>query len=162
MPPIADARARVLVLGSLPGVQSLREQRYYAHPRNHFWWVMDQVFAIPVALPYAARVQELQSHGVAVWDVLASGVRQGSLDSAIELASARVNDFPALLDALPRLQRIVFNGALAEALFQRHVVPTLPTDLAALPRLRLPSTSPANASVPADQKLARWRQALEP
>lgn len=159
--PIADASARVLVLGSLPGAQSLREQRYYAHPRNHFWWVMDEVLAIPAALPYAARVQALQERGVAVWDVLASGVRPGSLDASIEVASAKANDFASFLSRLPALERILFNGAFAEGLFVKRVLPTLPPALQALTRHRLPSTSPANASVRPDAKLAAWRAALQ-
>ena len=160
LPPIADARARVLVLGSLPGAQSLREQRYYAHPRNQFWPVVGAVFDIAPTLDYAIRTQALQDRGVAVWDVLASGVRPGSLDAAIDLATAAPNAFPDLLAGLPRLQRILFNGALADRLFLRQVLPTLSAAQLSIARIRLPSTSPANASVSAADKLAAWRDAL--
>ena len=158
--PVADPQASVLVLGSLPGVQSLREQRYYAHPRNHFWWIMGKVYSFPDSLDYAGRTQALRDQGVAVWDVLGSGVRPGSLDAAIDLASATPNDFPAFLAGLPALRRIVFNGALAERLFRLRVLPTLAPAHHAIARVRLPSTSPANASVRPEAKLAAWRDAL--
>lgn len=158
--PVADAHATVLVLGSLPGVQSLREQRYYAHPRNHFWWIMGKVYCIPNSLDYAGRTQALRHQRVAVWDVLGSGVRPGSLDAAIDLGSATANDFPAFLEGLPALRRIVFNGALAERLFRGRVLPSLAPAHQAIARVRVPSTSPANASVPPEAKLAAWREAL--
>ena len=86
-PPIADADARVLVLGSLPGRMSLEKQQYYAQPYNAFWKIMGQLFGAAPELPYERRLEELRKHGVAVWDVLAAGERSGSLDSAIVAAS---------------------------------------------------------------------------
>ena len=121
---------------------------------------MAEVFSIPTTLDYPTRLQALRDHGIAVWDVLASGVRPGSLDASIDLATGKPNDFPAFFDQLPQLRHIVFNGALAETLFTRRVLPTMSPEHQSLARLRLPSTSPANASVPPAVKLAIWRAAL--
>ena len=160
LPALADPRAQVLVLGSLPGTQSLLEQRYYAHPRNHFWWIMGKVFSFPTTLDYPLRVQALHERGVAVWDVLESGIRPGSLDAAIDLKSAVANDFSGFLTQIPSLDRIVFNGAMAERLFRERVLGSLTADQQLIARARLPSTSPANASTPPAAKLAAWQAAL--
>ena len=97
-PPIADAAARVLVLGSLPGRKSLEMREYYAQPYNAFWRIMGELFGAGPALSYRARLVRLRAHGVAVWDVLAAGEREGSLDSAIVPASIVVNDFNAFFE----------------------------------------------------------------
>ena len=161
LPPVAAPGCRVLILGSLPGAESLRLEQYYAHPRNSFWELMASVFGFAAALPYPQRLQALLARNVAVWDVLASGHRPGSLDSAIDLASAEVNLFPSFLRELPALQRVLFNGAMAERLFLQRVLPQLSPEHQAIARLRLPSTSPANASVPKLDKASAWRAALE-
>lgn len=159
-PPVARADARVLILGSMPGEASLRAQQYYAHPRNLFWPFMDALFDAGPEHPYAERLRRLQSHGVAVWDVLAGCVRPGSLDGDIVRGSEVVNDFAAFRAAHPRLQRICLNGGTAAALFARHVARPQPALCADLRIVALPSTSPANASQPPAAKLARWREAL--
>jgi TDG/mug DNA glycosylase family protein len=161
LPPAAAPGCRILILGSLPGAESLRLQQYYAHPRNNFWELMASVFGFAAALPYPQRLQALLANEVSVWDVLASGHRPGSLDSAIDLATAEVNPFPSFLRELPALQRILFNGAMAERLFVQRVLPQLSPEHQAIARLRLPSTSPANASVSKLDKLRAWRAALE-
>ncbi len=161
LPPVAGPGCRILVLGSLPGAESLRLQQYYAHPRNHFWELMGTVCGFPSALPYPHRVRALLARDIAVWDVLASGHRPGSLDSAIDLESAEVNPFDVFLRDIPTLSRILFNGALAERLFAQRVLPGLPAGQQGIKRMRLPSTSPANASIPKQEKLVAWRAALE-
>lgn len=155
--PIADDRARVLVLGSMPGVASLEAQRYYAHPRNLFWPIAGALFGFDPRLPYGQRISYLTAAGIALWDVVGECVRPGSLDARIEAGSVISNDIAALLARFPSITRVRFNGAAAETLFRRHVAPTL----TASPDLRrLPSTSPAHAALGFDAKLAQWRKGL--
>ena len=154
--PVADPQARVLVLGSLPGVRSLQLQQYYGLPRNAFWRIVAAVTGVPADAVYDARVAGLRQQGIALWDVIASARRSGSLDSAIERDGLVVNDFAAFFAAHPRIERVCCNGATAATLYQRWVVPSLPPVLAALPLLRLPSTSPAHAARGYAEKLAAW------
>lgn len=153
-PPIADASARVLILGSMPGEESLRAKQYYAHPRNAFWKLMGELFAAGADLSYVQRARRLKKAGVALWDVLACCAREGSLDSAIDDASITANDFPRFFSAHPRITHVFFNGATAERCFRAHVQPRL--DMPALQLARLPSTSPAHAARSYVQKRAAW------
>ena len=159
-PPIADARAKVLVLGSLPGVKSLQMREYYAQPYNAFWRIMGELFGAGPALEYPARLVRLRARGIAVWDVLAAGEREGSLDAAIVPASMVVNDFNAFFERHGRIGLICFNGNTAAGLFRRKVLPGLASKWAAIERQALPSTSPAYASLRFEQKLARWAAVL--
>lgn len=159
-PPVAGATARLLILGSLPGAESLRRQEYYAKPQNAFWWIMGEVFGAGPDLPYAARCAALVAHGVALWDVCAAAERPGSLDKAIIPGSVVPHDFAAFYAAHPRIGRVLFNGQPAAALYRRHVLAGLPPHAAALPMYVLPSTSPAHAARSRAEKLALWRQAL--
>jgi hypoxanthine-DNA glycosylase len=157
--PVADGRSRVLVLGSMPGVESLKASQYYAHPRNAFWTIMGELLGFDPKLPYEARVRALRSAGIALWDVLHSCRRDGSLDSSIEAASETANDFRAFFGAHPAIRAVFFNGAKAESAYQQHVLPAL-ADLP-LRYLRLPSTSPAQAGMPVAKKLQAWRSVLQ-
>lgn len=153
-PPIKIASARVLILGSMPGKESLRAGQYYAHRRNAFWPIMgDLVGAAPV-LPYAKRIQVLQSVGIALWDVLASCTRDSSLDADIDVHSAYPNDFESFFLTHPGISHVFFNGAMAEKCFRRFVPHLL--EHRSLHYRRLPSTSPANASMSYQQKLKAW------
>ncbi|AVP98879.1 DNA-deoxyinosine glycosylase [Ahniella affigens] len=155
-PPLARPDATRLILGSMPGVASLKAQAYYAHPRNAFWPIMARLFGFSSALPYDARVRALLEAHVAVWDVLRQCVRPGSLDSAI--SDAEPNDFGQFLADHPAIRHIVFNGVAAEQWFRRLVAaPDLP---AGLILLRAPSTSPAHAGQTIDMKAAQWSAAL--
>lgn len=158
-PPLARADARLLILGSMPGVASLRAGRYYAHPHNQFWPIVGSLYGFAPDAPYAERCAALLAAGVAVWDVLQSCERPGSLDTAIQPGSETVNDFEGFLAAHPAIRRICFNGAAAEKLFLRKVrgQQHLPTGIECL---RLPSTSPAHAGLRPADKLARWREGL--
>jgi len=161
-PPVASRDARVLVLGSMPGVASLEAQRYYAHPRNAFWPIMGELLGFDPALPYRRRLAALKRRGVALWDVLARCVRPGSLDSDIDKSSAEVQDFAGFFQRHRRVERVLCNGGAAYQLFCRRALPGLSPALDDLSVLQLPSTSPANAGVRPAQKLARWRDALAP
>lgn len=156
--PIADPQATRLLLGSMPGKASLAAGRYYAHPHNRFWPIIEAVLKVPSHLGYEDRCEQLRRAGVAVWDVLKTCTRTSSLDSDIVEASIIPNDFAAFFRAHPHIQVIYFNGAKAEAVYKRHVLPTLGESAAGITRVRLPSTSPANASIPLQAKLALWKQ----
>lgn len=155
--PVANPTASTLILGSMPGAVSLAANEYYAHPRNLFWPFMEAIFGIARAAPYRERCAGLKRHGLALWDVLQFCERPGSLDAAIVESSIVVNDFARFLRCHPRLQTVCFNGAKAEQSFCRYVDPAAH---AALRLVRLPSTSPANASISVAQKLDLWREAL--
>lgn len=144
-PPAGEAR--ILILGSMPGVASLNAQQYYAHPRNRFWPLMEALFGVPASLPYEARVAALNAHGVALWDVLRACERPGSLDSRIVRGSEVPNDIGALLNRHPTLRVIALNGGAAREAFRRKVAPALAARLDTVTVLPLPSTSPANAAV---------------
>lgn len=159
-PPVEPRRARVLILGTLPSAVSLRRREYYAHPRNAFWPLMGELFGAGRELPYPARLRRLAAQGVMLWDVLRAAHRPGSLDSAIHPRRLQPNAIPELLTRHPELEKIVFNGAPAAALFRRHVAPKCGAALEKLELVRLPSTSPAHASRTFAQKLAAWRRAL--
>lgn len=159
-PPVASPNARLLILGSFPGERSLRDQRYYAHPRNAFWPIMEALFADGASLDYAARCRLLTDARIALWDVLLTTQRQGSLDSAIVPESAVPNAIGDFLSAHPGIHTICFNGSTAATLFQRHIAPGL-ARLPNLRLLRLPSTSPAYAGMSFEGKLAAWRVVAE-
>ena len=156
--PIADANARVLILGSMPGVESLRAGQYYAHPRNAFWRIMGDLVGASPDLPYVKRVIRLRRSGIALWDVLAACMREGSLDAAIDEQSIIANDLVSFLAQHRHITRVFFNGATAERCFVRHVQPTLESGILQLQRL--PSTSPAHAAMNYAKKLQAWRRIL--
>lgn len=158
-PPIESSTARVLILGTMPGRASLQAGQYYAHPQNAFWRIAAAIVGFDPASPYEIRVDRMRAAKIAVWDVLKSCTRRSSLDSDIVHATAVPNDLPGFLGAHPQIRRVCFNGAKAEALYARHVRPLLVAD-PDVRYLRLPSTSPANASVPWPAKLQAWQAAL--
>ena len=154
-PPIADARATRLILGSMPGKASLTAHQYYAHPHNAFWRIMTALLDVAPDAAYMARVRALQDANIGMWDVLQSCERHGSLDSSIRRDSEVANNFATFFAQHPQITQVFFNGGAAEASFKRHCRALLVD-----PRLRfqrLPSTSPAHASLRFAQKLAAWR-----
>lgn len=160
-PPIARRDARVLILGSVPSAASLAARQYYAHPRNAFWPLMGELVGAHRELPYARRIARLKASGIAVWDVLESCFRPTSLDSDIVAASIAPNDLAGFFRDHPRVERVFFNGGMAETSFRRYVCPTLPATAKNLVYRRLPSSSPAHAGRSFTDKLASWRAILE-
>jgi hypoxanthine-DNA glycosylase len=148
-PPIVDARARILVLGTLPGEESLRRREYYAHPRNLFWPIVFGLFGATPARDYAERLAFVMAHRIALWDVCELGERDASADSSIR--SERPNAIDRLLEAHPLIRAVAFNGTTARRLYDRHFARR--ADLA---YLALPSTSPAHARLDFAAKLACW------
>jgi hypoxanthine-DNA glycosylase len=151
LPPVVSDTAELLILGSFPSVRSLAVRQYYGNPRNAFWPITSELFGFDADAPYETRLAVLQSHGVALWDVLHQCRRVGSSDARIDLKSLVANDFGQLFAAYRSIRRVCFNGRTAEQFFGRLV------DVDAPVRYRLlPSTSPARA-MPAGQKLQAWR-----
>jgi len=153
-PPIVDRRSLVLVLGTLPGEESLRRVEYYAHPRNLFWPIAFALFGLGLPASYAERVSFVAGRRIALWDVCASAERRASADAAIR--GETPNAIDALLAAHPGIRAVAFNGSGARQLYDRHFARR--PDLA---YLALPSTSPAYASLGFAEKLARWRALRE-
>ncbi|MDD2873818.1 MAG: DNA-deoxyinosine glycosylase [Azoarcus sp.] len=153
--PVCRSDARVLILGSMPGEASLVAAEYYAHPRNAFWPIMGALFGAAPEQPYPVRLERLLDAGVALWDVIGSCRRSGSLDSAIATDSIEANDLAGLFAACPQLNHVFFNGSAAETAFRRHV--QLPHGEHSIRVLRLPSTSPAHAALNYSDKLAAWQ-----
>ena len=160
-PPIADAHARVLILGSLPGQVSLQRQQYYALPQNAFWKIMGRLFGAGPELPYEKRAQRLVQNGIALWDVCAAAQRPGSLDASIVHASVVPNDLTSFIESHPDIGLICFNGGKAAELYRRLVLPGLPATVAAIRTETLPSTSPAHAAMSFEEKLTRWAAVLQ-
>ncbi len=151
--PVWSPQARLLVLGSFPGVASLQAGRYYAHPRNQFWPLLSALWGEDlVAMPYAQRLETLRRRGLAVWDVYAACRREGSLDSAIQ--AAEHNDLAGLVARMPQLRAIAHNGG--ESARSMRITGAL-----GLAVFRLPSTSPAHASWSFARKQAAWQAAFE-
>jgi hypoxanthine-DNA glycosylase len=158
-PPVVSDASRVLILGTMPGIVSLKAGEYYAHPRNAFWPIMGELFGAGPALPYVERVERVRSAGIALWDSLQACVRPGSMDKSITDEVA--NDFRSFFARYPNISQVFFNGSKSEAVFRRHALPTLTGDGRIY--TRLPSTSPAHAARTLESKVQAWsvvRQAL--
>lgn len=148
-PPSVAPDARLLVLGSLPGEESLRQGRYYAHPTNAFWWLIGEVVAEPLAdLPYEARLERLKAHRIGLWDVIATARRQGSLDQAIRDPALR--DLAGFVRGLPELRAVAFNGQTSARHGRRQLAGT------GLTLVDLPSSSAAHAGMTRVAKRTAW------
>ena len=157
LPPIARADARVLILGSMPGARSLAMQQYYAHPANAFWRLISAVLGEDVPADYAARRALLLRRHIALWDVVGSCRRPGSLDSSIDPRSVRPNDIRRFVAEHRQLKAVFFNGGTAHALLRRHFLDLVDEDARqGLGWIRLPSSSPANASWSFERKRDAW------
>ena len=144
----------------MPGVKSLAASQYYAHPNNIFWKLLGEMMGAGPDLEYARRIEMLKSHGIGLWDVIASCQRSGSLDSAIDEASIQPNNFADFFARYPRIRHVFFNGNKAQASYRRYVLPIIAADYPDLVYKTLPSTSPANASIPYQVKQQAWNEIL--
>lgn len=158
--PVHGPGAKVLILGSFPGARSLATRRYYAFGHNRFWPVMARICELSAEAPYAERLRSLRAHGIALWDVLASCERRGSMDADIVRGSELPNDFGDLMRRHGELRRVRFNGQTAARLFSRLVIPHEHWDDTGLDFAALPSTSPAHAAMGIDRLAATWRASL--
>ena len=156
--PIADWNAKILILGSMPGQESLAAGQYYANRRNAFWKIMAELLGFDPDSSYETRLHELKPARIALWDVLHSCTRVGSLDARIDADSITVNDFSGFFGTYDKIRAVFFNGAKAESAYRQYVLPTV--SAVPLSYMRLPSTSPAHASLSYEQKLQAWRTAL--
>ena len=155
-PPIAAPDTKILILGSMPGQKSLVENQYYAHPRNSFWPIMLKLLKAGNELTYDERKTLLLKNNIALWDVLKSCYREGSLDSDIDQSTIETNDFKEFFSKHKDVNAVFFNGAKAEQLFKKNSLKTLDQAQQNLSFFRLPSTSPAHAALTFEQKLLQW------
>lgn len=156
-PPVTAKNPDILILGSMPGLPSLKAGQYYAHGQNAFWKIMGFLFEAPVDT-YPQRLELIERNSLALWDVLKSCERTGSSDGKIHKSTEVPNDFSAFFSRHRNITRVFFNGAKAESVFQRQVAPLLPEKiLARLTFERLPSTSPLHA-VDWKKKAKAWRK----
>lgn len=146
--PVTGPEPRVLVLGSFPSVLSLTHREYYGNPKNRFWAVMETILGVPHDLPYAERILRLTQNGIALWDVVAGCERLGSADSRIK--NPVPNDIAGFFQAHPTLRLVALNGQTAGRLY--HQLAEVP----GLASVTLPSTSPAFAAMPFEEKVRAW------
>lgn len=152
--PLLGDMPQMLILGTMPSVQSLKTHQYYGHPRNAFWWIMSELCGFDFTLPYKERVAHLLANNIAVWDVIASCHRPGSLDSKIDQSTVTVNRLSEVFQQYPSLKLVAFNGQAAEKLFSKFIN----KDDWQGDKIILPSTSPANAALSKEKKLTQWAQ----
>ena len=156
-PPIANHNATTLILGSMPGKESLKQNCYYAHAQNAFWKIMGELVGAHPHLPYEERLHKLTHAHIALWDVLASCERESSLDT--DICNEQANDFSAFFSLHPHITHVFFNGTKAEQSFNKLILKT--QKLPSLFFQRLPSTSPAHAGMRYADKLQAWRIVID-
>ncbi|WP_374462395.1 DNA-deoxyinosine glycosylase [Chryseobacterium sp.] len=152
-PPIIDARSEILILGSIPGVKSLEKQQYYAHPQNKFWKIIFELLNEDFTDDYIQRIETIKKHHIALWDVIDSCERKGSLDS--EIRNEEANQIEELLKEHPNIKAIFCNGGKSYKNLQKLLGKNYK-----LPIFQLPSTSPLH-TVSFEKKLEEWKGILE-
>ena len=151
LPSVVNKSSKVIILGSMPGAESLRIRQYYGHPRNQFWEIMKRLLKQKSIASYVDKKRMVFNNGIALWDVIHSCKRDGSLDA--NLRDIKVNDFKRFIKRHPNIRAVFCNGQTAFRLFNRHC------GYVDLPVLCLPSTSPAH-SIPVSNKLRKWKKVL--
>jgi len=158
---ISDSDAEILILGSIPSITSLTKNEYYGHPRNSFWWIMANIFNFSASAEYKTKIKLLRQNHIALWDVLKCCKRPGSLDSAIVASSIEPNNFSGFFIKHPQIRKVLFNGSKAETEFNKRIRPEIEENYPSLIFERMPSTSPAMATLNKFEKLEIWRNALK-
>jgi hypoxanthine-DNA glycosylase len=159
--PIGNEQAKILILGSMPSDASIQEQEYYAHQRNAFWPILISLFnSNSDQYNYTQRKNMLIKNNIALWDVLQSCYRKGSLDTAIQMDTVIVNDFFQFFSKHTEIKKVCFNGAKAEDVYLKYVLPTVKQQFGYLEYVRLPSTSPAHAAMTLRQKTDAWAKEI--
>lgn len=156
--PVIDEDCQIVILGSLPGDDSLRLGQYYAHKGNQFWTILGRIFEVNLSPIYARKVEFLLSQKIGLWDVLKCADRAGSSDG--NLRNEVANDFAAFFSKYARVRMVGFNGTKAEAEFNKRFGRKLhPTILSSIRLIRLPSTSPTPGKYvrSLDEKLSEWK-----
>lgn len=153
-PPIIKKDSKILILGSIPGIRSLEMQQYYAHPQNKFWKIICEIFNEDFTTDYAERIKILEKHHIALWDVIDTCERKGSLDS--EIRNEEANKIEELLQNFPNIKAIFCNGQKSHKNLQKILGKKF-----RMPIIVLPSTSPANAGLSYFDKLKSWCIILE-
>ncbi|WP_426482262.1 DNA-deoxyinosine glycosylase [Chryseobacterium sp. R2ACT005] len=151
--PLIDVQSRIIILGSIPGVKSLEKQQYYAHPQNKFWKIIFELLNEEFTENYTQRIEVLKKHHIALWDVIDSCERKGSLDS--EIKNEEANQIAELLDKHPNVKAIFCNGGKSYKNLQKLLGKSYK-----LPIFLLPSTSPLH-TVSFEKKLEEWKRILE-
>ena len=152
--PVVNEHSRVLILGTMPSVESLRKQAYYGNDRNLFWKLMAEVTDKEVPLDYEGKKEFLLENGIALWDMCHTCLREGSLDSAI--SEETPNDIPSFVQKHPGIKAIAFNGKASARLFAKYFGSIQGIDL-----YSMPSTSPANAGIIWETKVGEWSKLKE-
>lgn len=152
-PPVIDKNSRILILGSIPGVKSLEKQQYYAHPQNKFWKIIFELFQKEFKEDYAERITVLKNNHIALWDVIDSCERKGSLDS--EIRNEEANQIAELLEEYPNIKAIFCNGGKSYKNLQKILGKNF-----RIPIYLLPSTSPLH-TVSFEKKLEEWKKIVE-
>ncbi len=145
----------------MPGEESLKQQCYYAHPRNAFWYIMSHTLNFDNNIHYDAKINLLKTNSIALWDVLKRCHRSGSLDSAIQSSSIEINDFEDFFHHHSAIQYVFFNGVKAEQEYKKRVIPTLKNVHSTIQYHKFTSTSPAMAACTKEEKLVEWKTTIE-
>lgn len=152
-PPIISNDSKILILGSIPGVKSLEKQQYYGHPQNKFWKIIFELFNEEFTENYDERLNVLKKHHIALWDVIDSCERKGSLDS--EIKNEEANQIEELLENYPNITAIFCNGGKSYKNLQKLLGKKFK-----IPIYLLPSTSPLH-TISFERKLVEWKKILE-
>ncbi|WP_285397184.1 DNA-deoxyinosine glycosylase [Lysinibacillus sp. fls2-241-R2A-57] len=154
LPPVIDSSTKVLIVGSMPGKQSLEKQQYYGNPRNHFWPIIGGILEENIPGDYERRLKLLKSNHIGLWDTIQSCERKGSLDAAIR--NEKPNDFKTLFEQYPNIELVLFNGGKAFEVFKKHIGFEVLADRA---YQKMPSTSPIPGKniKSFEEKLDDWR-----
>ena len=152
-PPFIDDQSKILILGSIPGVKSLEKQQYYAHPQNKFWKIIFELFNEESTEDYAERISVLKRNHIAIWDVIDSCERKGSLDS--EIRNEEANQIAELLEEYPNIKAIFCNGGKSYKNLQKILGKNF-----RIPIFLLPSTSPLH-TISFERKFEDWKKIIE-